>query len=52
MGRVRPKQKADMMEPALQAFLDSGVRGELLFVCAVGVWLIIYWAIFEQFFDV
>jgi len=39
-----------MMELALQAFLDAGGRGEILFVCAVGVWVAIYLAIFSQFF--
>ena len=40
-----------MIEPALQFFLDAGGKGEILFVCAVGIWLTIYVAIFGQFFD-
>lgn len=41
-----------MIELALQAFLDAGGKGEILFVCAVGMWLVIYLAIFAQFFKI
>jgi hypothetical protein len=51
LGDIRPEQQAAMMEPILQAFLDSGGKYEILFVCALAILGGIYYEIFEQFFD-
>jgi hypothetical protein len=39
-----------MIVLALQAFLDVGGKDEVLFLCAIGMWVVIYVAIFGQFF--
>jgi len=39
-----------MMESAIAFFLDAGGRGEILFLCSVVLWVLIYMEIFDGFF--